>query len=85
MAKTFWVTDEEYALIAQGKELFSGFTKAKISWGAYLCALSIGALAARASIGMVIKCPECEHEVEVKLMNPRSLLPRKHRTGQKTV
>ena len=84
MAKSIGVTDEEFALLAESRELFTGFTKAKISWGAYLCALSLGGLAAKASIGIVIKCPECEHEVKVNLVNPRSALRRKPRQGQKT-
>ena len=82
--KTIWVTEKEYALLAEGRDLFTGFTKAKISWGAYLCALSIGALAAKVITGFLIRCPECEHEVEMKLVNPRMELRRKTRRGQKT-
>ena len=82
--KTIWVTPKEFALLAEGKELFTRFTGAKISWGAYLCALSIGALAAKAITGFLIRCPECEHEVEMKLVNPRFELPRKTRQGRKT-
>lgn len=77
--KTIWVTQEEYALLAEGRDLFTGFTKAKISWGAYLCALSIGALAAKAAIGITMRCPECQHEVVIKVSNPRALLPRRTR------
>lgn len=87
MAKTIWLTDEEHALLSEGKDLFTRFTKAKISWGAYLCALSIGALAAKALTGILIRCPECEHEVEMKLVNPRFEFPprpRKSRQSQKT-
>lgn len=82
--KTIWVTTEEYALIAESKELFTGFTKTKISWGAYICALSLGALAAKASIGIAISCPGCGHEVEINMVNPRSVLHRKPRPGQTT-
>jgi len=78
---TIWVTTEEYALLAEGRDLFTGFTKSKISWGAYLCALSIGALAAKAAIGITMRCPDCKHEVEMKLSNPRAQLPRKPRQG----
>jgi hypothetical protein len=84
MAKTIWLTNEEFALLAQGKELFTSFTKAKISWGAYLCALSIGALAAKVITGVLIRCPECEHEVEMRMVNPRVELRQKPRTVQKT-
>jgi hypothetical protein len=79
---TIWLTRTEYALLAEGRELFIGFTKAKMSWGAYLCALSIGALATKALEGISIRCPECEHEVEIKLVNPRVELRRKSRTSQ---
>ena len=82
--KTIWVTEKEKALLAEGRELFTRFTGAKISWGAYLCALSIGALAAKVITGFLIRCPECEHEVEMKLVNPRMELRRKTRRGQKT-
>lgn len=83
-ATTIWVTREEKAFLAEAKTLFSGFTKSKISWGAYLCALSIGGLAMKATIGITMRCPDCGHEVEVKLSNPHSQLPRKPRSGQKT-
>ena len=69
--KTIWVTQSEYALMAEGKELFSAFTGVKISWGAYLCALSIGALAAKAITGVLIRCPSCGGEVEMKMVKPR--------------
>ena len=82
--KTIWLTEKEYALLAEGRELFTRFTGAKISWGAYLCALSIGALAAKVLTGFLIRCPECEHEVEMKLVNPRMELRRKTRQGRKT-
>ncbi len=81
---TIWVTNEEYALLAEGKQLFTGFTKSKLSWGAYLSALSIGGLAMKAAVGITMRCPDCRHEVEIKLSNPRSQLPRKPRTVQKT-
>lgn len=83
--KSIWLTHEEYALLAEGKDLFTRFTKAKISWGAYLCAISIGALAAKALNGIMIRCPDCGHEVEMKLKNPRANLSRKPRQDQKTV
>ena len=75
--KTIWVTEKEYALMAEGRDHFTRFTGAKISWGAYLCALSIGALAAKVITGIAIRCPECEHQVEMKMVNPRMELRRK--------
>ena len=69
---TIWLTKHEYALLNEGRELFCGFTGLKkISWGAYLSALSIGALAAKAITGLTIRCPNCENEVEMTLVNPR--------------
>lgn len=82
--KTISVTPAEYALLSEGRELFTRFTKAKISWGAYLVALSIGALAAKVITGISIRCPNCESEVQMKLVNPRSEVPRRSRQGQKT-
>lgn len=82
--KSIGLTKTEYALLAEGRELFTKFTGAKMSWGAYLCALSIGALAAKVITGILIRCPNCEQEVEMKMVNPRSELRRKTRQGQKT-
>lgn len=85
--KTIWVTPKEYALLAEGKDLFTRFTETKISWGAYLCALSMGAIAAKVITGILIRCPNCEEEVEMKMVNPRFELPRRaqrSRQGQKT-
>lgn len=79
---TIWVTTEEHALLAEGRDLFTRFTKAKISWGAYLCALSMGALATKVIEGILIRCPECQHEVEMKMVNPRQELRRRDRTTQ---
>lgn len=79
-----WVTKAEKAFLAEAKLLFAGFTKSKMSWGAYLCALSIGGLAMKATIGITMRCPDCGHEVEVKLSNPRNQLQKTSRLGQKT-
>lgn len=84
---TIWLTHKEYALLAEGKELFTRFTETKISWGAYLCALSMGAIAAKVITGILIRCPNCEEEVEMKMVNPRLEYPRrsrKTRQDQKT-
>lgn len=68
--KTIWVTEREYALINESKELFRLFTGVKMSWGAYLTALSLGALAAKALEGFLMRCPNCEEEVEMILEKP---------------
>jgi hypothetical protein len=69
--KTIWVTDKEYALLNESRELFVKFTGVrKISWGAFLCALSLGAIAAKALTGLMIRCPGCGDEVTMTLVNP---------------
>ena len=68
--KTIWLSEREYALINESKELFRMFTGVKMSWGAYLTALSLGALAAKALEGFLIRCPNCEEEVEMVLEKP---------------
>lgn len=64
------MTDTEYTLIAEGKELFTALTGVKISWGAYLTALSFGALAAKTLSGLLIHCPECGNDVEMVMKLP---------------
>jgi hypothetical protein len=68
--KTIAVTDQEFALLSESRELFTRFTKAKISWGAYLCALSLGGIAAKSLNGIVSRCPDCGHGVVMTLENP---------------
>jgi hypothetical protein len=67
---TIWVTKQEYALLSESKDLFTRFTKAKISWGVYLCALSLGGIAAKSLNGIVSRCPDCGHGVVMTLENP---------------
>ena len=68
--KTIWVTDKEYIFIKQSKDLFSEFTGAKISWGAYLVILSMGGLAAKCLDGVKLRCPDCESETDMTLYMP---------------
>lgn len=69
--KTIWLTEKEFALVAEGRDLFTRFTGVRISWGAYLCALSIGALAAKSLNGLLMRCPDCGSEVEMRMVNPQ--------------
>jgi len=69
---TIWVTEYEHALLEESRDLFRMFTGVKMSWGAYLCALSLGALTAKALSGLLIKCPNCGMEVAMTLENPHS-------------
>lgn len=68
--KTIWVTSTEFTLLCEGKELFQAITGVKLSWGAYLTALSFGALAAKTLSGLLIRCPECGSEVEMMMIKP---------------
>jgi len=69
--KTIWVTEKEYALISESRELFRMFTGVKMSWGAYLTALSLGALAAKSLEGFLVRCSNCGEQVEMILEKPR--------------
>ena len=68
--KSIWLTEQEYVLINESKELFRMFTGVKMSWGAYLTALSLGALAAKSLEGFLIRCPSCQAQVEMVLEKP---------------
>ena len=72
--KGIFVTNAEYALINESKELFRLFTGVNMSWGAYLTALSLGALAAKALEGFLIRCPNCEQEVQMILEKPHLIV-----------
>lgn len=81
--KTIALTNSEYALLAESRELFRLLTGVKMSWGAYVCALSFGALAAKALTGVLIRCPECGSDVMMEMHNPkikpaRKTPPRQH-------
>ena len=69
--KTIWLTHEQYALVNESRELFRLFTGVKLSWGAYLGALSLGALTAKALSGFLMRCSNCGHETEMILKKPR--------------
>ena len=68
---TIWLTRKEFALLNESREVFRLLTGVKMSWGAYLCALSLGGVAAKALTGLLIRCPDCGMEVAMTLENPR--------------
>lgn len=70
MAKSIGVTDAEFKVLQQAKRNFELLTGAKPSWGAYLVALSAGALATYAIRGFELRCPSCETTMEMKLVMP---------------
>lgn len=70
MAKSIGITNAEHAVLAQAKKNFEILTGAKPSWGAYLVALSAGALATYAINGFELNCPNCGARMEMKLVMP---------------
>jgi hypothetical protein len=87
--KGIYVTEKEYALIAEAKGLFQAFTDTRrMSWGVFLCAVAFGSLAAEALAGFQRRCPNCGDEVEFTLIHPklkrrRSLVPRSPKQPQR--
>lgn len=69
--KVIWLTDYEYALFEECRETFRILTGAKISRGAFICAISLGASAAKSLTGVAVRCPDCGREVVMELHNPR--------------
>lgn len=69
---TIWLSGPEYLLLRQGKDLLEAATNAKLSWGAYLCAISFGALASQALTGVLAECPNCGYELKVKMVKPKA-------------
>lgn len=70
MAKSIGITDAEHAVLLQAKRNFETLTGAKPSWGAYLVALSAGALATYAINGFELRCPKCGAVMEMRLVLP---------------
>jgi hypothetical protein len=70
--KTIWVTEAEYAMMNESRELFRLITGVKMSWGAYLVALSLGGLAAKSVAGVLMRCSSCGHETEIRLETPKA-------------
>jgi hypothetical protein len=69
--KTIALTEYEYALLNEARELFFMFTGCQMSWGAFVTALSFGALAAKTLDGFLIRCPQCGNEVKMILVKPK--------------
>jgi hypothetical protein len=69
--KSISVTAAEFKVLGQAKKNFERLTGASPSWGAYLVALSAGALATYAIKGFELRCPSCEATMEMKLVKPK--------------
>ena len=78
---TIWITDAEYAMINESRELFRLMTGVKMSWGAYLVALSLGGLAAKSVAGVLMRCSNCGQETEIRIETPKA---HRIRRSQKT-
>ena len=68
--KGIFVTEAEFKVLQQAKRNFTLLTGAKPSWGAYLVALSAGALATYAIRGFELRCPSCEATMSMRLVLP---------------
>lgn len=68
--KSISVTAAEFKVLGQAKKNFERLTGASPSWGAYLVALSAGALATYAIKGFELRCPSCEATMQMKLVRP---------------
>jgi hypothetical protein len=69
--KVIWLSDYESVLFEEARETFSLLTGAKISRGAFICAISLGASAAKSLTGIKVRCPDCGREVVMELHNPK--------------
>lgn len=69
--KSIALTQYEYALLEESRETFTQLTGVKISQGAFVCALSLGASASKALAGVGVRCPQCNYEVVMQLYRPK--------------
>lgn len=69
--KVIWLTDYESALFEESREVFRILTGAKISRGAFVCALSLGATASKSLTGLAVRCPNCGSSVVMELRYPK--------------
>lgn len=70
--KTIGVTPAVHKVLAHSKEAFEALTNCQISWGAYLVALSSGALATFAIKGLELSCPQCGERAIIRYLTPRA-------------
>jgi hypothetical protein len=80
--KTIWLSDPEYAMFQESKELFRMMTGVKMSNGAYIVALSLGGLAAKSVAGVMMRCSKCGQEVEIRIETPKAKRIRRRQTSE---
>lgn len=69
--KSISVTPAEYQILSLAKANFERVTGLRVSWAAFLIAISTGALAATAITGLKLKCPSCESQMVMTVTCPR--------------
>lgn len=60
-----------YHYLSAAKANLEKLIHLKMSWGAFLVAISAGALAAQAVTGLKLTCPSCEHEMRMTITQLR--------------
>jgi len=71
---TIWVTDAEKAILEQAKANVGVISGGKMSWGAFLTVMCLGALAGSLVTGAKFRCPNCEWETTMTLECPRLIV-----------
>lgn len=57
--KAIYIHEDVFRGLQEAKLHFEGITKTKMTWSAYLYALSCGALAVSSLAGLKLRCPVC--------------------------
>ena len=65
--KTISLDEEAFHYLSHAKANFEKITRLKVSWNAFLVAISSGALAAQAISGLKLSCPNCGHEMRMTI------------------
>lgn len=68
--KSLSITEAEHKVLSNAKATFEALTNCQISWGAYLVALSSGALATFAVKGLELSCPQCGERAIIRYLTP---------------
>lgn len=69
--KTIAVTPHEFVILTQAKRNFEVISGVKMSWGAFLTLISLGALAGSSVTGARFRCPNCESLTVMTLECPK--------------
>lgn len=69
--KTIAVTLAEFGILKEAKANFEIISGVKMSWGAFLTLVSLGALAGSAVTGARFRCPNCEATTMMTLECPQ--------------